>query len=75
MTVPAGELAREHFGRPMPNAALLAGFAALSGVISLRSVIDAIAEKLPARVVDGNVAAAEAAHAWVAGELRELAGA
>src|SRR3954452_21257143 len=29
LTVPATELAREHVGRPMPNAALLGGFAAV----------------------------------------------
>ena len=34
LTVPAGDLAREHTGRPVPNAALLGGFAALSGLIS-----------------------------------------
>ena len=35
LTVPATELAREHLGRPLPNAVLLGGFAALSGLISL----------------------------------------
>ena len=32
LTVPATELAREHVGRPLPNAALLGAFAALTGV-------------------------------------------
>ena len=31
LTVPATELAREHLGRPLPNAALLGAFAALTG--------------------------------------------
>ena len=35
VTVPATELAREHLGRPLPNAALLGAFAALTGVVSL----------------------------------------
>ena len=35
LTVPATDLAREHLGRPLPNAALLGGFAALTGVVSL----------------------------------------
>ena len=35
LTVPATELAREHLGRPLPNAALLGGFAALTGMVSL----------------------------------------
>ena len=30
LTVPATEIAREHLGRPLPNAVLLGGFAALS---------------------------------------------
>ena len=35
-TVPATELAREHLGRPLPNAALLGGFAALTGLVVAR---------------------------------------
>ena len=45
LTVPATELAREHLGRPLPNAVLLGGFAALSGLISIDSVAAAIREK------------------------------
>ena len=73
LTVPASDLAREHTGRPIANAALLAGFAALSGLISLESVVLAIGEKLPARLVDGNVAAARDAFDWVAREMAEPA--
>ncbi len=69
LTVPASDLARQHTGRPIANAALLAGFAALSGLISLDSVVLAIGEKLPARLVDGNVAAARDAFDWVAREM------
>ena len=47
--MPATELAREHLGRPLPNAALLGGFAALTGVVSLDSVEAAIRERFPAR--------------------------
>ena len=36
LTVPAGDLAREHTGRAVANAALLGGFAALTGSISHR---------------------------------------
>ena len=73
LTVPASDLAREHTGRPVANAALLAGFAALSGLISLDSVVKAIGEKLPERVVAGNVAAARDAFDWVSRELAEPA--
>jgi pyruvate ferredoxin oxidoreductase gamma subunit len=72
LTVPAGDLAREHTGRPVPNAALLGGFAALSGLISLDSLAAAIRERFAGPVGEGNVAAALAAHAWVADELKEL---
>ena len=72
-TVPATELALKHVGRAVPNAALLAGFAAVSGRISLESVIAAIREKFPKKVAEGNVAAANAAHAFVVEEMQEAA--
>ena len=70
-TVPATELALKHVGRPLPNAALLGGFAALSDRISLESVNAAIREKFPARIAEGNVAAATEAHEYVMQEMRE----
>ena len=70
-TVPATELALKHVGRPLPNAALLGGFAALSGRISLDSVIVAIREKFAGEVAEGNVAAARAAYEHVCREMRE----
>jgi len=72
LTVPAGELAREHTGRPVANAALLGGFSALSGLISLDSVTSAIRERFAGQVAVGNAVAARAAHAWVTHELQEL---
>jgi pyruvate ferredoxin oxidoreductase gamma subunit len=69
--VAATELALKHVGRPVPNAALLAGFAAVSGRISLDSVNAAIRERFPARVAEANVAAATEAYDAVLGELRE----
>ena len=61
-TVPATDLAREHLGRPLPNAALLGGFAALTGQVSLRAVSDAIRDRFGGAVGEGNVKAAEAAY-------------
>jgi pyruvate ferredoxin oxidoreductase gamma subunit len=75
LTVPAGDLAREHTGRPVANAALLGGFAALSGLVSLDAVERAIRERFAGAVGEANVAAAQAAHAWVQSEMRELTGA
>jgi pyruvate ferredoxin oxidoreductase gamma subunit len=66
-TLPATELALKHVGRPVPNAALLGGFAAVTGQIKLSSVVAAIREKFPAAVAEKNVAAAMAAHQLIAG--------
>jgi pyruvate ferredoxin oxidoreductase gamma subunit len=75
VTVPASDLAREHTGRPLANAALLGGFAALTEAISLDAVTSAIRERFAGALGERNVAAARAAHAWVTDELRELTGA
>jgi pyruvate ferredoxin oxidoreductase gamma subunit len=58
--VPATEVARRAVGKPLPNAALLGGFAALTAQITLASVNTAIRERFartPA-VAERNVAAA-----------------
>jgi pyruvate ferredoxin oxidoreductase gamma subunit len=61
ITVPATQLAREHLGRPLPNAVLLGAFAALTGAISLEALAKAIGEKFAGRLAEGNVRGAEAA--------------
>lgn len=73
LTVPATEIAREYVGRPMANAALLGGFAGLSGALSIDSVSAAIREKFAGKVGDGNVNAAEAAYRYVQQQMEELA--
>ena len=65
ITVPATDLAREHLGRPLPNAVLLGGFSAISGVVAIDAVEAAIREKFKGKLADGNVAAARAAYEWV----------
>jgi pyruvate ferredoxin oxidoreductase gamma subunit len=67
VTVPATALARAHLGRPVPNAALLGAFAALTGLMSIDSVAAAIAARFHGRLSDGNVAAARAAYEHVKG--------
>ncbi len=61
--VSATELARQHVGRPLPNAALLGGFAALTGAVRLESVCQAVRERFPGAIGEQNVAAATAAFA------------
>jgi pyruvate ferredoxin oxidoreductase gamma subunit len=73
LTVPASEIAREHLGRPLPNAVLLGGFAALSGVVSPEAVAEGIREKFKGSVAEKNVAAAREASDWVQREMREPA--
>jgi pyruvate ferredoxin oxidoreductase gamma subunit len=67
LSVPAGELARAHLGRPIANAALLGALAALTGVISLPGLEQAIAARFSGGTLEGNLAAARDAFAW-AGE-------
>ena len=73
LTVPATEIALKHLGRPLPNAVLLGGFAALSGLITLEAVAHAIRAKFAGRVAENNVAAATEAYDVVRRELEGLA--
>jgi pyruvate ferredoxin oxidoreductase gamma subunit len=65
VAVPATALARTHVGRPVPNAALLGAFAALTGQMSIDAVAAAIATRFHGAVGEGNVAAARAAYEYV----------
>jgi pyruvate ferredoxin oxidoreductase gamma subunit len=62
--VGATELAIKHVGRPLPNAALLGGFAAVTGQLHLESVERAIREKFPGATGEANAAAAREAFAF-----------
>lgn len=65
VTVPATEIARRVIGRPLPNAALLGAFAALTGAIRMESLEAAIRLKFSAAVAEANINAAREAHAAV----------
>ena len=73
LVVPATALAREHLGRPMPNAALLGGFAAMTGRLGLDSVSAAIRERFAGASGEGNVAAARACFDNVKDQIEALA--
>lgn len=64
--VPATELALRHVGRPLPNSTLLGGFAAMTGVVKLESVLAAVRSKFPGKIGESNAAAVEAAYQLVA---------
>lgn len=65
MTIPATEIARQYTGRTVPNAVLLGGMAALTGLIEMKSVANAIMQRFPGPVGEKNVAAAQAAYELV----------
>jgi pyruvate ferredoxin oxidoreductase gamma subunit len=59
--ISATELAMRFIGRPIPNAALLGAFAALTGKVSIEAVSQAIREKFKGDVAEKNILAATAA--------------
>ena len=75
MTIPATDIAREHTGRTVPNAVLLGGVAALTGLYRMESVSDAIMQRFPGRVGEMNVAAAQDAYDLVMSKQQEAANA
>lgn len=62
LCTPATEMAREVLGRPLPNTALLGGFAALTEVVSLASVVAAIRATFSGGVAETNARVAESAY-------------
>ncbi|MGE5638543.1 MAG: 2-oxoacid:acceptor oxidoreductase family protein [Clostridia bacterium] len=72
--VPANELALKHVGRPVPNAALLGAFSALTGLLHLESVATAIETKFSGKVAAANIAAAREAYELAAKEAHAEAG-
>lgn len=70
--VPASEIALRRFGRPLPNAALLGGFAAQSAILEFGSVAFAIRETFRGRVAEANVAAAQEAFEFVKRQMEEM---
>jgi pyruvate ferredoxin oxidoreductase gamma subunit len=69
VTVPASEIAARHVGRPVPSAALLGAFAALTGVVAIGSVVSAVQQRLPGRVGQANAAAATETYELVRAHL------
>lgn len=71
VSLPATELSLKHVGRAVPNVPLLGGFAAVSGLISLASVVSAIKDKFTGKVAEGNIAAATEAYNSVKEKMKE----
>jgi pyruvate ferredoxin oxidoreductase gamma subunit len=72
ITVPATEIAGKLTGRSIPNAALVGGFAAMTGVVFLDSVLTAIRQRFGGSVGRMNAAAAMATFGIVRTEIEDL---
>ena len=75
LTVPATDIARRCLGKPVPNAALLGGFAAMTDLVSLDSVVDAIRQRFAGGLGARNAEAAQEAYRVVEAERVFLGGA
>ncbi|MDR1824766.1 MAG: 2-oxoacid:acceptor oxidoreductase family protein [Bifidobacteriaceae bacterium] len=64
-TVPADDIVREYLGRPIPSAALLGAFAALTGQVTLEAVVNSINGLFKGKVAEGNSRSAQVAYQWV----------
>ncbi|MFW6034435.1 MAG: 2-oxoacid:acceptor oxidoreductase family protein [bacterium] len=67
VTVPATRIALDYVGRPVPNAVMLGAFAALTGWVSVDSVVSAIRMRFGSDLGERNAAAASAAFTAVDG--------
>ncbi len=70
ITLSATEIALKHLGRPLPNAVLLGGFAALTGLVGLDGVAHAIEHKFRDEIARRNIAAATEAYEAVVDAAR-----
>jgi pyruvate ferredoxin oxidoreductase gamma subunit len=64
--IPASRLAMTHIGKPVPNAALLGGFAALTGLVPVSAVVEAVRGRFPASLAEANIKAVHAAYELIA---------
>jgi pyruvate ferredoxin oxidoreductase gamma subunit len=62
VSVPATDIAMQHIGKPLPNVALLGGFVALTGQVTLEALVKAVREAFVPELAERNIAAARAAY-------------
>lgn len=72
LILPATDIAMKYIGRPLPNAALLGGLAAATGIVRIKSVLNAIEERFPAKIAKANQDAAQHCYEFVIQEISEL---
>ncbi|HWC35086.1 MAG TPA: 2-oxoacid:acceptor oxidoreductase family protein [Mycobacteriales bacterium] len=71
MCVPATEIAVRQIGRPVPNGVMLGGFSALTQVVPLSGIQQALMDRFPGRIGTANAAAAGEAFEIVTNKLRD----
>jgi pyruvate ferredoxin oxidoreductase gamma subunit len=71
--LPATQFAMAQLGRPLPGAAMIAGFAALTALISLDAVQAAYRERFSGKVAEANAEVARLAYEHVRASLQESA--
>ena len=71
--LPATQFAMAQLGRPLPGAAMIAGFAALTQLISLAAVQAAYRERFSGKVAEANAEVARLAYEHVSASLKESA--
>jgi len=69
LTIPASQLAMKHLGRPLANTALVGGFAALTGLLTKRSVQKAIRQKFTGSIGEQNASIAGEAYEYLASQM------
>jgi pyruvate ferredoxin oxidoreductase gamma subunit len=72
--VPATEIGLRHLGRPLPNGVMLGGFAALTGVVPIAAIEQALRERFAGPIGEKNAAAAHEAFDAVQADVQEAAG-
>ena len=70
-TVPATRFAIENIGRPLPGAGMLAGFAAMTGAITLENVQAAYNARFGGKIAEANAKVAQAAWDHVKAQLKQ----
>jgi len=63
--VPANKIAMETIGRPLGNTVLLGAFAAATGQIELKDLLDAIAVRMKGKAAEGNMEAAKRGYEFI----------
>lgn len=71
MTIPARDLAMKYIKQPKPNTVLLGAFAALSHMVKIPALENAIRHKFPQRIAEPNIVATKAGYNLILQKLQQ----